>query len=355
MPAFRVAVLGVDHPHGPAWRRALAALGPDVEIVAIVPRFGDGTTSLEEQHSDCPRFETVEALLADGRFDGALVTLANHEAPDAIVRLAEAGKHILAEKPVAGSADDARRAAAAVEAAGVAFQSGYMWRYDDGADRLKRMFADGRFGPLVSVEMSYHTSNVARRGPEHYLFDPVQSVGGFFSWLACHWLDLFFYLTGETVVGVSARVGTYGGTPVGVEDGGAAILDLAGGGIATFVGGYWIPRWAGESRWSFRGRDRWVHWDPQRPGTSGVLEIHGPQPQWDAMEETLAFPADNTPGYGGQRGVRLIRDWLDSARSGGRPCRNTPASMVAALELIDRIYESSREGRRVECRVSADG
>jgi predicted dehydrogenase len=69
------------------------------------------------------------------------------------------------------------------------------------------------------------------------------------------------------------------------------------------------------------------------------------------MEECLTLPADTNSGYGGERGARLIRDWLDAARSGGRPCRNTPESTIAVLELIDLIYQSSREGRRVECRV----
>ena len=82
-------------------------------------------------------------------------------------------------------------------------------------------------------------------------------------------------------------------------------------------------------------------------GTGGVLEIHGPQPQFMAMEETFELPPDDTPGYGGKAMVALLRDWVRSAHEGG-DCRNTPESMVAVLETIDRIYESSRSGRRVE-------
>ena len=174
---------------------------------------------------------------------------------------------------------------AAVEKSGVAYQAGYMWRYDDIANRLRRMVQQDAFGKLISVEMTFATSDVARRGPDHYLFDPAASGAGFFSWLACHWLDTLLFVTGRAVVGVTARTGVYGAVPAQVEDGGAAILELEGGGIATFVGGYWHPRWAGESRWAIRGSQRWVHWDANRKGTNGVLEIHGPQPQWHAMED----------------------------------------------------------------------
>ena len=226
-----------------------------------------------------------------------------------------------------------------------------MWRYDDITVRMKRMVEQGAFGQLISVEMTFVTSDVTRRGPEHYLFDPAASGGGFFSWLACHWLDTLFYVTGRAVIGVTARTGVFGTVPTKVEDGGIAIFDLEGGGIATFLGGYWHPRWAGESRWAIRGSQRWVHWDAARKGTNGVLEIHGPQPQWHAMEEIYTSPEDMTPGYGGQRGFLLVQDWLDCIKTGRRDNRNTADHMVATLELIDAIYQSSREARRIECRI----
>ena len=264
------------------------------------------------------------------------------------MQLAQAGKHILLEKPGAANAADAQRMAEAVRTAGVAFQAGYMWRYEEGANRLRDMMADGSFGKLISLEMTWTTSNVFRRDPGHYLFDPkVSGPVGFFNWLGCHHLDLLSYVTSQTVTGVTARVGNFGGTPIDMEDGGSAILDLSGGGLATFTGGYWHPRWLNDIQWNLRGTQRWVHWDPSRTGTGGVLEIHGPQPQFMAMEETFELPPDDTPGYGGKAMVALLRDWVRCAHEGG-DCRNTPESMVAVLETIDRIYESSRSGRRVE-------
>ena len=332
------------------WRESLRQVLDAVKITALVPAFDNGTTSLEQRYTDLPRFETVEALLRDGGdlFDGALVCLPNNTGPEAVIQLAHAGKHVLLEKPGAANAADAQRMAEAVRTAGVAFQAGYMWRYEEGANRLRNMMTDGSFGKLISLEMTWTTSNVFRRDPGHYLFDPkVSGPVGFFNWLGCHHLDLLSYVTSQTVTGVTARVGNFGGTPIDMEDGGSAILDLSGGGLATFTGGYWHPRWLNDIQWNLRGTQRWVHWDPSRTGTGGVLEIHGPQPQFMAMEETFELPPDDTPGYGGKAMVDLLRDWVRCAHEGG-DCRNTPESMVAVLETIDRIYESSRSGRRVE-------
>jgi predicted dehydrogenase len=348
---LRLAFLGIDHPHGSHWRQQIANFSGQAEFVAFVPSFGGGTASLEERYAQLPRYETVTELLAKAQFDAAVVAMSNRDGPPAIVELANAGKHIVAEKPVAAGAENARRIANAVEKSGIAFQTGYMWRYDDICCRLKRMVEQKAFGQLISVEMTFVTSDVARRGPDHYLFDPDAGRDGFFSWLACHWLDTLFFVTGRAVVGVTARTGVFGATPTKVEDGGVAIFDLEGGGIATFLGGYWHPRWAGESRWAIRGSQRWVHWDAARKGTNGVLEIHGPQPQWHAMEEVFTAPEDKTQGYGGQKGFLMVQDWLDCIRTGRRDNRNTFRGMAATLELIDAVLQSSREGRRIECRI----
>jgi predicted dehydrogenase len=348
---LRLAYLGIDHPHGAHWRQQLANFSNEIEIVALVPGFGGGVASLEERFANVPRFDSTPSLLAGAKFDAAVICLSNREGPPAMAELAAAGKHVLAEKPVAATAAEAHPIAAAVEKSGVAFQAGYMFRYDEIVNRLKRMVEQGAFGKLISVEMTFVTSDVARRGADHYLFDPAASGSGFFSWLACHWLDTLLYVTGQAVVGVTARTGVFGAIETKVEDGGVAILDLADGSIATFLGGYWHPRWAGESRWAIRGSQRWVHWDAARKGTNGVLEIHGPQPQWHAMEDIFTAPEDKTIGYGGQKGFLLIQDWLDCIRTGRRDNRNTAPGMVAMLELIDAIHHSSREGRRVECRI----
>jgi predicted dehydrogenase len=349
---LRLAFLGIDHPHGAHWRQQLANFADQAEIVAFMPSFNGGTASLEERYAALPRYKSVSDLLSKAEFDAAVVCLANDTGPAVIAELIRAGKHVLAEKPVAAGAAAAQQIAQAAERSKVVIQTGYMWRYDDIANRLKRMVEQRAFGKLISIEMTFATSDIARRGPDHYLFDPVVSGNaGFFSWLACHWLDTLLYVTGQAIVGVTARTGVYGTTPTKVEDGGAAILELEGGGIATFVGGYWHPRWAGESRWAIRGSQRWIHWDAAKKGAGGELQIHGPQPQWHAMEDTYTAPADTKPGYGGDKGFLLVNDWLDCIRTGRRDHRNGIEPMLAALQLIDAIYQSSRESRRIDCHI----
>lgn len=347
---LRLAFLGVDNPHGAGWRDLLAQFDERAEIRGVMPGFDGAIASLEERYAETPRYETVDSLLQAETWDGAIVCLPNNETPQAVAKLAKAGVAVLCEKPVAGCSSDFVAAADAVRKADVAFQNGYMWRYDQAAQRLRRMLEESQFGKLISIEMVMTTADVRRRNPEHYLFDKKISQVGFLNWLACHHLDLLFFVTQQKVVGVTARVGVYGETETDVEDGGAVIIDLESGALVTFVGGYWIPRWSGENEWRLRGTERWVHWQPTAKDSGGRLEIHGPQPQWYPMDEVWTLPVDETPGYGGKRGVDLIADWIQAIEKGS-DCRNTPESTLATLQLLDAIYESSREGRRIECAI----
>jgi predicted dehydrogenase len=344
---FRIALIGIDHPHGAAWRELFPHVGVPVEVAAIVPAFGGAISSLEEKYARVPRFETIDQLLGGAEFDGALVCLSNRETPGTVRALAVAGKHVLMEKPGSASLTEVAPAIDAVRAAGVSFQNGYLWRYDPGAERIRSMIGEGRFGKVISIEIGQFTADVARRGKDHYLFDAEQSGRGFYNWLGCHWLDILPFLTGDRVTAVTARVGCLGSTAVPMDDGGTVILELGGGTLVTITGGYWLPRWTGELKVSVRGSERWVRWEPAAPGTGGRLTIHGPQPHFHAMEETFDLPLDRTPGYGGARGVATIRDWISQARSGRPGCRNTLDSTLETLRLLDAVYRSSDEGRRI--------
>ena len=94
---LRIAVLGIDHPHGMGWRESLTHVRDELEITALMPAFDNATASLEERLAKLPRFDTVDELLNEGGdlFDAALVCLPNDKGPDAVIQLAQAGKHIL--------------------------------------------------------------------------------------------------------------------------------------------------------------------------------------------------------------------------------------------------------------------
>ncbi len=56
---LRIAVLGIDHPHGMGWRESLELVEDAIEITALMPAFDGALSSLEERYAKLPRFDTV--------------------------------------------------------------------------------------------------------------------------------------------------------------------------------------------------------------------------------------------------------------------------------------------------------
>ena len=63
-----------------------------------------------------------------------------------------------------------------------------------------------------------------------------------------------------------------------------------------------------------------------------------------------AAAQDTSLGYG-QGAIDLLDEWVDVSRGSKTACTVQPADMVAVAKLLDAIYESSREGKRVAVEV----
>src|SRR5262249_38489237 len=98
---------------------------------------------------DIPRaHDSYEALLADPEVDAVYIPLPNELHRPWVTAAADAGKHVLCEKPLAL---DAREAAAMVEHCrirGVLLMEAFMWRHQPRTLELRRLIREGAVGPL---------------------------------------------------------------------------------------------------------------------------------------------------------------------------------------------------------------
>jgi len=349
---LRAGIVGLDHYHVTGWAETFLEVPGTVTIVALcdadpdarrrlAPRWVDPSlaAALPALLRDLPVEADLDALLARHDLDIALVTLPNRDAPAAIARCAAAGVHVLVDKPAARSAAELAPALAAARSRGVHVAVGLNRRHAAAWQHARTLVADGRLGPIVSAEAVFAASGVAVRGPANPIFDADGMGGGILSWLGVHDLDALLWLTGETVVEVSAMAARTGVPGLAVENAISVALRLSGGGIATMHDAYALPARGYRTWFALRGTEASLE-----IGMDGALTLLAPDPDGPFLTaERIERPDPPAGGYGwgGRRAIEDLADAIDESRD---PLASGD-HVLAALRVIDAAYRSAREGR----------
>ncbi len=166
----------------------------------------------------------------------------------AIAALA-AGKHVLCEKPLANTIDEARAMAAAAvraEAGGVRSMCGFNYRRVPAVALMRRLVADGRIGEIRHIRAVYLQDWITDpQFPLVWRLQKDKAGSGALGDIGAHIIDLTQYVTGQRISGVSALTETFvkqrplppeiGGLgPVTVDDAALFVARLDGGAVATY-------------------------------------------------------------------------------------------------------------------------
>lgn len=104
-------------------------------------------------------YGSYDELLADGEIEAIYNPLPNHLHVPLSIRAAEAGKHVLCEKPIALDANEARTLIEARDRTGVLIQEAFMVRYHPQWLRVRELVRNGRIGTLRSVQGFFSYNN----------------------------------------------------------------------------------------------------------------------------------------------------------------------------------------------------
>ncbi|MDT0165692.1 Gfo/Idh/MocA family oxidoreductase [Actinotalea sp. AC32] len=169
----------------------------------------------------------------------------------------EQGKHVLCEKPLANSVEEAEQmAAAAADAAerGVLAMVGFTYRRVPAIALARELVAEGRIGTVRHVRAQYLQDWIAdENAPLSWRLDRQRAGSGALGDIGAHVVDLAQHVTGERVTGVAGLLETFvderplpadggalrgtassGRGPVTVDDAAVFLGRLSGGGLATF-------------------------------------------------------------------------------------------------------------------------
>ncbi len=146
----RWGVLGVANI---ATKKVIPAMqrGSWTEVHAIASRDAGKARAAAEALNIPKHHGSYEALLADADVDAVYIPLPNHLHVPWTTRAAEAGKHVLCEKPIGVSASDAASLIAVRDRTGVQIQEAFMIRTHPQWLRAVEIVQSGRIGPVRSM------------------------------------------------------------------------------------------------------------------------------------------------------------------------------------------------------------
>ncbi|MGC3994652.1 MAG: Gfo/Idh/MocA family oxidoreductase [Propionicimonas sp.] len=152
VPALRWGVIGAGGIAGRFVDAVRAHTGQ--QVVAVAARSAERATAFATTHQ-VPRACTPAELLGDPAVDVVYVATPHNVHAEWAIAAAAAGKHVLVEKPIATSADEARTITAAARAAGVLVMEAMWTRYLPQFDILRHLLADGALGDVVGVAADF--------------------------------------------------------------------------------------------------------------------------------------------------------------------------------------------------------
>lgn len=136
---------------------------------------------------------SYEAMLGDPEIDVIYIPLPNQLHAEWAIKAAEAGKHVLCEKPLALSVEDVDAMVAASEKAGTLLMEAFMYRFHARTLKIKQMIADGIIGDLHHIKGAF-TFPLSR--PKDVRWDP--NLGGGSLWdVGCYPLSFSRYIAGK--------------------------------------------------------------------------------------------------------------------------------------------------------------
>lgn len=271
--------------------------------------------------------------------------LPHSECPGVAVQAAQMGKHILVEKPMAASAEGARRMVKAAQTHGVKLTTPYVWRYHPVSREIKRLIQEGVLGDLIACEGRCAAGRSDRylHGNAPWMVHKAQSGGGPMLNLGVHWIDLFRWLLQDEVVRVSGEISHT--TPgIDIEDNAFALLRFSQGAVATLDISYSVPPAYPRGRdlyISLRGTRGIVSWSPAWGDEADELLLCTDAPGYEtAPLRRIALRSESVRGYSGVMGLQFMGD-LAASILNDQPPPIPGEEGVRNLEIVEAIYRAA--------------
>ncbi|MCW0000901.1 Gfo/Idh/MocA family oxidoreductase [Pararhizobium sp. YC-54] len=213
---------------------AIRAVGGD--IVSVMSTSAERGAKYASDHGIAKSVISVAALVGDPDVQAVYISTTNELHRDQAIAAAKAGKHVLCEKPLAMSLEDAHAMIKAARDAGVVMATNHHLRGAATHRAMRDAIAAGKIGKPLAARV-FHAVYL----PPHlqgWRLDRPEAGGGVILDITVHDTDTLRFVLGDDPVEAVA-LGQYGGmAKAGLEDAAMGVLRFKSGLIAQFHDGF---------------------------------------------------------------------------------------------------------------------
>ncbi len=331
---MKIGMMSFAHHHAESYIQNLRAI-PDVEVMGIA----DDDTERGKHFAEMFNtrwFESYEALLAE-KPDGVVVCSENARHRPLVEMAAQAGAHVLCEKPLATTVEDAQVMVDMCEKAGVILMVAFPMRFSPVIGEINRMMRAGGLGQIFAV-------NGTNQGecPKHlraWFVDKNLAGGGAITDHIVHIADLLRWMLDSEVMEVFAEANhILYADETDLETGGLVSLTFANGTIATIDCSWSKPRYY----------PTWGGLSLELIGEKGVVKVN-------AFKQVLTVytHARQRPHYaywGSDANQAMIGEFVAAIREDRAPAI-TGYNGYKVVEIVAAAYRSVEMGEVVRLNV----
>ena len=304
---------------------------PGVELVGVADLVREKAQALAGE-VDCQPFHDYVALL-ETDIDVLSVCLPSALHLPAAEAAAEAGTHVMMEKPIARTVEEADRMLAVCGQAGVFLMVGFTHRFYPEMRQAKRLIEDGTIGRPLTV---HDSMSIDRRFVSPWYRERDVAGGGVFMCNAVHGFDRTGWVLNQNITAVAALVEPTQGSRG--EDYGSVLARFDGGAQGTF-----FQHWGPAST---------LQCEMQVFGEEGMLHVRS----WDSIEllvgdkRTVHYCYNPYQGHAERIMVGMVAElteMVEAVREGRHP---EPSGQTGrtAVALVAAAYQSAETGVWVE-------
>lgn len=270
-------------------------------------------------------------LVEDPEVDAVDICLPHHLHRAAIVAAARAGKHILCEKPLCLTAEEAREVSSAVEEAGVTLMCAHNQLFMPAVARAKEVIDSGALGQVYEVRTTDSFFNDFDPESMGWRAHARTSGGGEYIDTGYHPTYLLMHFAGAKPAQAFAMMSTHRLSFMEGEDSAQVLVRFENGSVGQLVTSWAYDAAPGTDRFSVVGEKGSLSSD----GTTLRVKLR-------AEGEEQVFTAEPVDTFAAE-----IADFVECLTTGRRPL-NTEEEGIAVLGIILAAYESARTGRAVD-------